>query len=177
MVLQPQTEHPTVLAIPDFDALFTKDKPSVFAFHAYPWLIHRLPLQAHNHANMHVRGYKEKEGTITTAFDMTVLNELDRFHLVIDAVNRLPQTGTRGDYLRQNQDASWSSTSSTSINSARTCRKSETGSGHTSVFVLQVLRGRAYAPDIFAAVNPGRPATFASQLIGLASRGQSFRAT
>jgi xylulose-5-phosphate/fructose-6-phosphate phosphoketolase len=100
MKLQPQSEHPHGLSDSDFDALFTKDKPVIFAFHAYPWLIHRLTYRRHNHANLHVRGYKE-EGTITTAFDMTVLNDLDRFHLVMDAVNRLPQTGSRGDYLRQ----------------------------------------------------------------------------
>ena len=100
MKLQPQTEHPHGLSDSDFDALFTKNKPVIFAFHAYPWLIHRLTYRRHNHDNFHVRGYKE-EGTITTAFDMTVLNELDRYHLVMDAIHRLPQTGSRGDYLRQ----------------------------------------------------------------------------
>jgi xylulose-5-phosphate/fructose-6-phosphate phosphoketolase len=84
----------------DFDALFTRDKPVIFAFHAYPWLIHRLTYRRHNHANLHVRGYKE-EGTITTPFDMAVLNDMDRFHLVMDTVNRLPQIGSRGDHLRQ----------------------------------------------------------------------------
>jgi xylulose-5-phosphate/fructose-6-phosphate phosphoketolase len=84
----------------DFDALFTKDKPVIFAFHAYPWLIHRLTYRRTNHDNIHVRGYKE-EGTITTPFDMTVLNELDRFHLVMDAIDRLPQTGSTGIYLKQ----------------------------------------------------------------------------
>jgi len=100
MKLQPQSEHPHGLPDSDFDSLFTLDKPVIFAFHAYPWLIHRLTYRRHNHANLHVRGYKE-EGTITTAFDMTVLNELDRFHLVIDAIDRLPQTGSRGVYLKQ----------------------------------------------------------------------------
>jgi xylulose-5-phosphate/fructose-6-phosphate phosphoketolase len=100
MKLQPVSEHPHGLSDGDFDALFTRDKPVIFAFHGYPWLIHRLTYRRHNHENIHVRGYKE-EGTITTAFDMTVLNDLDRFHLVIDAVNRLPQTGTRGVYLQQ----------------------------------------------------------------------------
>ncbi len=84
----------------DFDALFTRDKPVIFAFHAYPWLIHRLTYRRNNHENIHVRGYKE-EGTVTTPFDMTVLNELDRFHLVMDAINRLPQTGDRGIYLKK----------------------------------------------------------------------------
>ena len=100
MKLQPPSEHPHGLSDEDFDSLFTRDKPIMFAFHGYPWLIHRLAYRRHNHANLHVRGYKE-EGTITTAFDMAVLNDLDRFHLVIDAVNRLPQTGSEGVYLKQ----------------------------------------------------------------------------
>jgi xylulose-5-phosphate/fructose-6-phosphate phosphoketolase len=100
MKLQPPSEHPHGLNDSDFDALFTRDKPVIFAFHGYPWLIHRLTYRRHNHENLHVRGYKE-EGTITTAFDMTVLNDLDRFHLVMDAINRLPQTGSRGVYLQQ----------------------------------------------------------------------------
>jgi xylulose-5-phosphate/fructose-6-phosphate phosphoketolase len=100
MKLQPTSEHPHGLNDSDFDSLFTRDKPVIFAFHGYPWLIHRLTYRRHNHENLHVRGYKE-EGTITTAFDMTVLNDLDRFHLVMDAVNRLPQTGSRGAYLQQ----------------------------------------------------------------------------
>jgi len=100
MKLQPRTEHPHGLSDDDFDSLFTRDKPVIFAFHAYPWLIHRLTYRRRNHANLHVRGYKE-EGTITTAFDMTVLNDIDRFHLVIDAINRLPQTGSQGAYLKQ----------------------------------------------------------------------------
>jgi xylulose-5-phosphate/fructose-6-phosphate phosphoketolase len=100
MKLQPRSEHPHGLRDDDFDSLFTRDKPVIFAFHAYPWLIHRLTYRRHNHANLHVRGYKE-EGTITTAFDMTVLNDLDRFHLVIDTIDRLPQTGSQGVYLKQ----------------------------------------------------------------------------
>ncbi len=100
MRLQPQTEHPHGLSDRDFDELFTKDKPVIFAFHAYPWLIHRLTYRRTNHHNIHVRGYKE-EGTITTPFDMTVLNELDRFHLVMDTVDRVPQTGEKGTYLKQ----------------------------------------------------------------------------
>jgi len=100
MKLQPASEHPHGLSDYDFDSLFTRDKPVVFAFHAYPWLIHRLTYRRHNHENLHVRGYKE-EGTITTAFDMTVLNDLDRFHLAIDAIDRVPRTGSAGDYLKQ----------------------------------------------------------------------------
>ena len=78
----------------------TKDKPIVFAFHGYPWLVHRLTYRRTNHENLHVRGYKE-EGTITTTFDMTVLNDLDRFHLVQDVIDRLPKLGTRGASLKQ----------------------------------------------------------------------------
>jgi xylulose-5-phosphate/fructose-6-phosphate phosphoketolase len=100
MKLQPNSEHPHGLSDNDFDSLFTTDKPVIFAFHGYPWLVHRLTYRRHNHDNLHVRGYKE-EGTITTPFDMTVLNDLDRFHLVIDAINRLPETGSAGVYLKQ----------------------------------------------------------------------------
>ena len=97
--LEPSTEHPHGLSDTDYDSLFTKDKHIIFAFHGYPWLVHRLTYRRANR-NLHVRGYKE-EGTITTAFDMTVLNDLDRFHLVIDVIDRLPQTGTKGAYLKQ----------------------------------------------------------------------------
>ena len=100
MKLQPEIEHPHGLSDKAFDALFTVDKPVIFAFHGYPWLIHRLTYRRANHDNIHVRGYKE-EGTITTAFDMTVLNDLDRFHLVMDAIVRLPQTGGEGLALQQ----------------------------------------------------------------------------
>ena len=100
MKLQPSSEHPHGMNDYDFDSLFTRDKPVIFAFHGYPWLIHRLTYRRHNHENLHVRGYKE-EGTITTPFDMTVLNDMDRFHLAMDAVNRLPQTGSEGTYLKQ----------------------------------------------------------------------------
>ena len=100
MKLQPDTEHPHGLSDKDFDSLFMRDKPVIFAFHGYPWLIHRLTYRRTNHHNLHVRGYKE-EGTITTAFDMTVLNDLDRFHLVQDVIDRLPQLAGKADYLKQ----------------------------------------------------------------------------
>ncbi len=100
MKLQSSSEHPHGLDDDDFDQLFTRDKPVIFAFHGYPSLIHRLTYRRTNHDNLHVHGYKE-EGTITTAFDMTVLNALDRFHLVIDVINRVPQLGEQAAYLKQ----------------------------------------------------------------------------
>jgi xylulose-5-phosphate/fructose-6-phosphate phosphoketolase len=100
MKLQPATEHPHGLTDIDFDQLFTTDKPIIFAYHGYPWLIHRLTYRRTNHRNLHVRGYKE-EGTITTPFDMAVLNDLDRYHLAADAINRLPQLGARAAYVKQ----------------------------------------------------------------------------
>jgi xylulose-5-phosphate/fructose-6-phosphate phosphoketolase len=90
MTLQPETEHPHGLTDDAFNAIFTVDKPIIFAFHGYPWLLHRLMYRRHGHANLHVRGYKE-EGTTTTPFDMTVLNDIDRFHLVMDVIRRVPQ--------------------------------------------------------------------------------------
>jgi xylulose-5-phosphate/fructose-6-phosphate phosphoketolase len=100
MKIQMHTEHPHGLSDMDFDFLFTKDKPVIFAFHGYPWLIHRLTYKRTNHSNIHVRGYKE-EGTITTPFDMAVLNDMDRFHLVQDVIERLPQLKNRCAYLKQ----------------------------------------------------------------------------
>jgi xylulose-5-phosphate/fructose-6-phosphate phosphoketolase len=100
MRLQPDTEHPHGLSDDEFDALFTSDRPIVFAYHGYPWLIHRLTYRRANHGNLHVRGYKE-EGTTTTPFDMVMLNDLDRFHLVIDVLDRVPGLSERCGELRQ----------------------------------------------------------------------------
>ncbi len=100
LALQPEKEHPHGLSDNDFDSLFTKDKPIIFAFHGYPWLIHRLTYRRANHKNLHVRGYKG-EGTTTTPFDMVVLNDLDRFHLVEDVIDRLPGLGSKGAYTKQ----------------------------------------------------------------------------
>jgi len=100
MALQPPSEHPNGLSDKEFDVLFTKDKPIIFAYHGYPWLIHRLTYRRTNHKNLHVRGYKE-EGTTTTPFDMVVLNDLDRYHLVMDVIDRLPHLGSRAAYAIQ----------------------------------------------------------------------------
>jgi xylulose-5-phosphate/fructose-6-phosphate phosphoketolase len=100
MRLQDDKEHPHGLSSREFDTIFTVDKPVVFAYHGYPWLVHRLTYRRTNHSNIHVRGYKE-EGTTTTPFDMVMLNDLDRFHLVIDVIDRVPGLGSRGAALRQ----------------------------------------------------------------------------
>jgi xylulose-5-phosphate/fructose-6-phosphate phosphoketolase len=100
MRLQPDSEHPHGLADREFDTLFTRDRPIVFAYHGYPWLIHRLTYRRTNHANLHVRGYKE-EGTVTTPFDIVMLNDLDRFHLVMDVIDRVPGLGSRAAHVRQ----------------------------------------------------------------------------
>ena len=100
MTIQPSSEHPHGLSDVDFDSMFTLDKPIIFAYHGYPWLIHRLTYRRHNHDNLHVRGYKE-EGTTTTPFDMTVLNDLDRFHLAGDVVDRVPRLQSVGGHFKQ----------------------------------------------------------------------------
>jgi xylulose-5-phosphate/fructose-6-phosphate phosphoketolase len=100
MTLQPEREHPHGLSDRDFDTIFTRDKPILFAYHGYPWLIHRLTYRRTNHSNLHVRGYKE-EGTTTTPFDMAVLNDIDRFHLVADVIDRVPKLGPVAAYAKQ----------------------------------------------------------------------------
>jgi xylulose-5-phosphate/fructose-6-phosphate phosphoketolase len=100
MRLEPASEHPHGLTDAEFDALFTSARPVIFAYHGYPWLIHRLTYRRANHANIHVRGYKE-EGTTTTPFDMAMLNDIDRFHLVTDVLDRVPGLAERAAHLRQ----------------------------------------------------------------------------
>ncbi|HEY1262710.1 MAG TPA: phosphoketolase, partial [Terriglobales bacterium] len=100
MTLQPHTEHPHGLLDSEFDSIFTTDKPVIFAYHGYPWLIHRLCYRRRGHPNFHVRGYKE-EGTTTTPFDMTVMNDLDRFHLAGDAAARVPRLQRVGAHFQQ----------------------------------------------------------------------------
>ena len=100
MTLQPESEHPHGLSDKDFDSIFTTDKPIIFAFHGYPWLIHRLTYRRTNHKNLHVRGYKE-EGTTTTPFDMVVMNDLDRFHLADDVIDRVPHLGYKAAHIKQ----------------------------------------------------------------------------
>jgi xylulose-5-phosphate/fructose-6-phosphate phosphoketolase len=100
MRLQPAAEHPHGMADPEFDALFTTSRPVIFAYHGYPWLIHRLTYSRAGHANFHVRGYKEN-GTTTTPFDMLVLNDMDRFHLVMDVIDRVPGLNQTAAWLRQ----------------------------------------------------------------------------
>jgi xylulose-5-phosphate/fructose-6-phosphate phosphoketolase len=100
MRLEPESEHPHGLSDRDFDTIFTPDKPVIFAYHGYPLLIHRLTYRRTNHANLHVRGYKE-EGTTTTPFDMVMRNDLDRFRLVVDVIDRVPDLAPRAAALRQ----------------------------------------------------------------------------
>jgi xylulose-5-phosphate/fructose-6-phosphate phosphoketolase len=100
MRLQTEDEHPHGMTNPEFDSLFTTDRPVIFAYHGYPWLIHRLAYRRTNHVNLHVRGYKE-EGTTTTPFDMVMLNDLDRYHLVMDVIDRVPGLSDRAGHVRQ----------------------------------------------------------------------------
>jgi xylulose-5-phosphate/fructose-6-phosphate phosphoketolase len=103
MRLEPDTEHPHGLSDVDFDALFTTDRPVIFAYHGYPWLIHRLTYRRAVHNHIHVRGYKE-EGTTTTPFDMVMLNDLDRFHLVMDVIDRVPALSGSAAHVHQDME-------------------------------------------------------------------------
>ena len=132
MRLQPQSEHPHGLSEAEFDAIFTTDRPVIFAYHGYPWLIHRLTYRRKIHDNLHVRGYIE-EGTTTTPFDMVMLNNMDRFHLVIDTIDRLPGLGA----LVRRTCASGCRTSGcatapTRARSATTCPTRATGPGRAA---------------------------------------------
>ncbi len=129
MTLQPKSEHPHGLSDQEFDAIFTTNKPIVFAFHGYPWLIHRLTYRRTNHDNLHVRGYKE-EGTTTTPFDMTVLNDIDRFHLAMDVIDRVPRlhnTATHQKQLFRNRLIEHKLYIAERV--AMTCRRFGTGNG------------------------------------------------
>ena len=128
MRLQPPSEHPHGLTDRDFDALFTTDKPIIFAFHGYPWLIHRLTYRRRGHDNIHVRGYKE-EGTTTTPFDMCVINDLDRFHLVMDVIDRVPGLAARAAYAKQALRDKLIDHHAYIDATATTCRRSRTGRG------------------------------------------------
>ncbi len=131
MTIQPSTEHPHGLSDVDFDSMFTLDKPIIFAYHGYPWLIHRLTYRRHNHDNLHVRGYKE-EGTTTTPFDMTVLNDLDRFHLPATSWIVFPDCRAWADTSNNSCAISWSSIGSTFMSAETICRKSGIGPGPTN---------------------------------------------
>ena len=115
----------------DFDGLFTRDKPVIFAYHGYPYLIHRLTYRRTNHAGMHVRGFTE-EGTTTTPFDMVVLNELDRFHLAIEVIERVPGLATKAAHVKQQFRDALIEHRAMCANTAKTCRKFATGSGRTA---------------------------------------------
>ena len=121
MRLEPDTEHPHGLSDREFDALFTASRPVIFAYHGYPSLIHRLTYRRTNHDNFHVRGYKE-EGTTTTPFDMVMLNDLDRFHLVMDVIDRVPGLGERARTCARTWSTSGCAAAPTRARSATTAR-------------------------------------------------------
>ena len=128
MRLQDEREHPHGLSDREFDNLFTADRPIVFAYHGYPWLIHRLTYRRNGHANLHVRGYKE-EGTTTTPFDMVMLNDLDRYNLVIDVIDRVPGCGPARRTCARRWSTHGCGPGSTPASTARTSPRSATGCG------------------------------------------------
>jgi xylulose-5-phosphate/fructose-6-phosphate phosphoketolase len=128
MRLQPEDEHPHGMPDREFDALFTEDRPVVFAFHGYPWLVHRLTYRRTNHNNFHVRGFKE-EGTTTTPFDMVMMNDLDRYHLVMDVVDRVPGSALAPPTCVSGWWTAGSGRGCTPASTARTCRRSPAGRG------------------------------------------------
>ncbi len=136
--LQPETEHPHGFSDRDFDSLFTADKPIIFNFHGYPWLIHRLAYRRTNHANLHVRGYKEK-GNINTPLELAINNEIDRFSLAIDVIDRVPRLQWPAPMPRRSSATSRSPAAAMPTSTASTCRKSSAGAGRTKV------RGQGWA--------------------------------
>ena len=146
MTLQPPSEHPHGLPDRDFDALFTTDKPIIFAFHGYPWLIHRLTYRRTGHHNIHVRGYKE-EGTTTTPFDMCVRNDLDRFHLVSDVIDRVPKLGPRAAYAKQAIRDKLIDHKEYIAGTATICPRSPAGGGAGSRFRGGSIRRRPITSD------------------------------
>ena len=128
--LQPDTEHPHGLTDKDFDSLFTVDKPIIFAFHGYPWLIHRLAYRRTNHSNLHVRGYKEK-GNINTPLELAIQNQIDRFTLAMDVIDRVPRLQVAGRTPRRSSATCRSSARTTPTSTASISPTRRTGSGRT----------------------------------------------
>jgi hypothetical protein len=132
MRLLPDSEHPHGLPDLAFDTLFTKDRPVIFAFHGYPWLVHRLTYRRRNHAQLDVRGFKER-GTTTTAFDMVMLNDLDRYHLVMDVIDRVPGLGPAPPHCGSGWPTPACGRGPGPASTARTCRRSQRGPGRAEL--------------------------------------------
>ena len=145
MRLLPESEHPHGMSDAEFDNLFTETQPVIFAFHGYPWLIHRLTYRRTNHDSLHVRGYKEN-GTTTTPFDMVMLNDLDRFRLVIDVIDRVPSLGEAAVGVRAANGRAPPRGASTPASRARTCPRCATGPGRTEGLPAARRRPREGAP-------------------------------